>query len=74
MAAHEEGPRQVIKPLPTFFTPIAAALLLTVILASLVGLVGQALRTMHPIRPTFLSNFFVTLVLVYELVEAAHGR
>ena len=74
MPAHEYGSRQVIKPFPTFFATITAALLLPMVLAALVDFVGRTVRTSYPVEPMFLSDFFVTFVFVYKVIEAAHGR
>lgn len=58
---------------PAFFATVAAAFLLSVVLAALVDFVGRTVRAMHAVGPMFLSNVFVTFVFVYEVVEAAHA-
>jgi hypothetical protein len=72
MMPHEDRTGQVIKPLPAVLARVAAAFLSPMVFAALVDPVRIAVRTMHLIRPTPLSDFIVALSFVYQFVYTAH--
>jgi hypothetical protein len=72
--SHEDRAGQVIKPLLAAFARVAAACLLPMVLATLADLVRRAVRAMHPMGPTPVSDFIVALGFVYEFVNAAHSQ
>ena len=42
------------------------------VLAALVDFVGRTVRASYPVKPMFMSDFFVTFVFVYKVIEATH--
>ena len=74
MVSHEDRTGQVIKSLLTALARVAAAGLLPMILATLADLVRRAVRAMHPMGPTPVSDFIVALGFVYEFVNTAHSQ
>ncbi len=42
------------------------------VLAALVDFVGCAVQTSYPVKPMFMSDFIVTFVFVYQVIEATH--
>ena len=74
MVPHEDRPRQVIQSLPAVLASVAAAFLLPMVLAALADPVRIAVRTMHLVGPSSLSDLIVALGFVYEFVNAAHSQ
>jgi hypothetical protein len=62
-------PRQIIELLSTLLAAIPSAVLMAMIPASLGDPVGLTVRAPDLIGPTQTANFFVTLRVIYQVVE-----
>jgi hypothetical protein len=68
----EDGPGQIIEAPPTAMTVIALAVGLGLILAVLDDVLGVAMRTGDPVRPTKVSDGLEALGVVNEVREVDH--
>jgi len=68
-ATRKYGHCQIIKPFPALFTGVSATCWLPMVLAAFINIIGRAVRAIHTMRPTTLSDGIVTFVFVYKVVD-----
>ncbi len=72
--AFENGTSQIIKLLPTRLALVSLSITVAVMMPAFLDVRRIAVRAVNPIWPAQVAHHFITLRIVYQLLDTYHAR